>query len=326
MKTIIQIMFVCLTAAGLGTFDASARPSATSVPAGREAPAKAAAVAVPAAPAGGATNVLSDEKARDSYALGMLYGHNWQQQGIEVDWDVFSRGFRDAQSGGAMLLTPQEMRDTLTEFQKAVAAKQQQLRAQEAAKNKAAGDAFLAANKDKPGIITLPDGLQYKVVTEGEGPAAAEGDVVTLNYRGTLIDGTEFDNSARSGKPVQIRVGGAFPGWNEALKLMNTGSKWQLFVPAELAYGPNGLAGRIPPNATLIMDVEVLAIQRSNPQSAPAPAPAAANPPLTSDIIRVPSAEELKKGAKVEIIKPEDVQKFQQQQQQEPHPQSPPAN
>ena len=325
MNKFIQTVFACLATASLAVSDAAAKPTATALPAAKPAPAKPAATAKPAA--GGATNVLSDEKSRDSYALGMLYGHNWQQQGIEVDWNLFSRGFKDAQSGGAMLLTPQEMRDTLNQFQKTIAARQQELRAQEAAKNKAAGDTFLAANKEKPGVTTLPDGLQYKVITDGEGPMPADGDTVTVNYRGTSIDGAVFDASAPD-KPAQLQVGRVIPGWNEALKQMKTGSKWQLFIPSDLAYGPNGAPPRIAPNSALIFDVELLSIQRANPQQAPAPSAEAVNPPLTSDIIKVPSADELKKGAKVEILKAEDVQKLQQQQQQQPSQprQSPPAN
>lgn len=258
----------------------------------------------------GGTNLLSDEKSRDSYALGMFYGHNWQQQGIEVDWNLFSRGFKDAQSGGAMLLTPQEMNDTLAEFKKIVAARQQQMRENQAVKNKAEGEAFLAVNKTKPGVVTLPDGLQYKVIADGAGPTPADGDMVIANYRGTFIDGTEFDSSAKLGKPAQFQVGRVIPGLNEALKLMKAGSKWQLFVPPDLA---SGMPPQIPPNSVLVFDLELVSVKSPNSAPASAPPPSASQP-LTSDIIKVPSAEELKKGAKVEIIKSEDVQKLQQPQ------------
>ena len=294
-KTALTLAF-CLSTAGMGSLVAvssSTEPAQAAPPAGSNA-----------LPAG--TNLLGDAKSRDSYAMGMFFGHNWQQQGVEVDWDSFSRGFKDMQSGGATLLTPQEMRDTLTELQKTIAARQQQMRDEQAAKNKADGEVFLAANKTKPGVVTLPDGLQYKVIADGTGPTPADGEMVTVNYRGTFLDGTEFDSSAKQGKPAQFQLGRVIPGWNEALKLMKTGSKWQLFVPSELAYGPNGMAPRIPPYATLIFDVELVAFQNATP-----PPPVAANPPLTSDIIKVPSAEELKKGAKIEIIKSEDAQKLQ---------------
>lgn len=260
------------------------------------------------------TNVLGDEKSRDSYALGMFYGHNWQQQGIEVDWDKFSRGYKDAQAGGAMLMTPQEMRDTLNGFQKIVAARQQQMREEQAAKNKTEGEAFLAANKKKPGVVTLADGLQYRIITEGDGPTPVDGEMVLANYTGTFVDGTVFDTSTNAGKPAQFQVGRVIPGWNEALKLMKAGSKWQVFVPSDLAYGPNGMPPRIPPNSVLVFDVELVSVEQ--PVSAPAPVPTpppAPVPPLTSDIIKVPSAEEMKKGAKIEVIKPEDVKKYQSQ-------------
>jgi FKBP-type peptidyl-prolyl cis-trans isomerase len=253
------------------------------------------------------TNVLADEKSRDSYALGLYYGQNWQQQGIEVNWDIFSRGFKDAQAGGATLMTPQEMRDTLNQFQKTIVAKQQQLREQQAAKNKTDGDAFLAKNRSKPGVLTLPDGLQYTAISEGTGDMPAEGEMVSVNYRGTFIDGTEFDSSAKIGRPAQFRVGGVIPGWTEALKMMRAGSKWHVVIPSDLAYGPQGRQG-IPPNSVLVFDMELVSVDR--PEAPPAPAPP---PPLTSDIIKVPSAEEMKKGAKIEIIKPEDVKKMQTQ-------------
>jgi FKBP-type peptidyl-prolyl cis-trans isomerase FklB len=134
-----------------------------------------------------------------------------------------------------------------------------------------------------------------------------------VNFRGTFVDGAEFDSSAKAGKPKELPVGRVFRGWSEALKLMKTGSKWQLFIPAELAYGQNGMSSAIPPDAAVIMEIEILAVQHPNPQPASAPPPTA-NPPLTSDIVKVPSAEEMSKGAKIEIIKSEDVQKYQQAQ------------
>jgi FKBP-type peptidyl-prolyl cis-trans isomerase FklB len=262
------------------------------------------------APAG--TNVLADGKSRESYALGMYYGHNLQQQGVEMDWNMYARGFKDVQSGGAMLLTDQEMRDTLTALQKTIAAKQQQMREEQAAKHKAESDVFLAKNKTQPGVVTLPDGLQYKVITEGNGEVPGDNSTIMMNFRGMLVDGTEFDNSARLGKPVELPVGGIpLRGWSEALKLMKAGSKWQLFIPPELAYGQNGMAPRVPPNSALVMEVELLSVGRPQSQTAAVP-PSSPNQPLTSDIIKVPSAEEMKQGAKIEIIKAEDVQKLQE--------------
>jgi FKBP-type peptidyl-prolyl cis-trans isomerase FklB len=250
------------------------------------------------------TNVFNDDRQRASYAVGMMLGLNWQQQGIDVDLDLVSRGVKDAQSGGATLLTPQEMRNTLEQFQKTLAAKQQQLRAELAAKNKAEGEAFLATNKNNPGVITLTNGLQYKIITDGSGAMPALDATVTVNYRGTFLNGTEFDSSAKAGHPVQFQANRVIPGWTEALTQMKVGAKWQLFIPSELAYGEQGNRV-IPPNSTLIFEVELLDTQTPQP-----PAPAA---PLTSDIIKVPSAEEMKKGAKIEVIKPSDIPKYQSQ-------------
>src|SRR6185503_17227420 len=178
------------------------------------------------------TNVLSDEKSRVSYAIGMMLGHNWKQQGLEVDPDIAARAIKDVQSGGTTLLTQEQMQQVLTTFQKEFAAKQQQKRAEEGIKNKAAGEAFLAANKNNPGVESLPDGLQYQVITNGTGPLPTPSDTVTVNYRGTLIDGTEFDSSYKRGQPAQFPVGGVIHGWTEALEKMPVGSKWKLFIPA----------------------------------------------------------------------------------------------
>ncbi len=262
----------------------------------------------------GGTNVFTDAKARISYAIGMTFGHNFQAQGVEVDNDMLLRGLKDMQSGGTTLLTQQEMHDTLAEYQNTLIAKQRKMREEAAIKNKAEGAAFLAQNKTKPGVVTLPDGLQYKIITDGNGTTPASNDVVTVNYRGTLIDGTEFDSSISRGKPAQFPVGNVIPGWTEALMHMKVGSKWEIFVPSELAYGPSGRPPRIMPDSTLIFEVELLSTEQAKP-STPAPS-AANNPPLTSDIIKVPSLEEMKKGAKIEVIKPEDAAKLQQAQTQ----------
>lgn len=250
------------------------------------------------------TNQLADEKSRVSYAIGMMLGHNWQQQGLEVDPDIFARAVKDIQAGGKTLLTEQEMHETLVNFQKEFAAKQQKRRAELAEKDKQEGEAFLAANKEKPGVQTLPDGLQYLVITNGTGPVPGPNDTVTVNYRGTLINGTEFDSSYKRGQPAQFPVGGVIHGWTEALEKMPVGSKWKLFIPAGLAYGEQGNRG-IPPNSTLIFEVELL--------DAKSPAPPKAAAPLTSDIIKVPSAEEMKKGAKIEVIKSDEAAKAEQQ-------------
>jgi len=301
MKTIALAVIVSLSAAGLVGCASKSKSGET-----------APQISIGKTPAG--TNVLSDEKARVSYAIGMTFGHNFQAQGVEVETDMLVRGLKDVQSGGPTLLTQQEMRDTLAEYQKTLAAKQRKIREEAAVKNKADGETFLAKNITKPGVVTLPDGLQYKIITNGNGTMPAPDDVVTVNYRGTLLDGTEFDSSISRGKPAQFPVGNVIPGWTEALTHMKVGSKWEIFVPSELAYGQSGRPPRIMPDSALVFEVELLSTEHSNP-SLPASG-VANNPPLTSDIIKVPSLEEMKKGAKIEVIKPEDAAKLQQSQPQ----------
>ena len=260
------------------------------------------------------TNQLADEKSRTSYAIGMNMGLGIKQNSIELDDALFLRGLKEAQTGQT-LLTETEMRTVLQDFQSGLRAKQMKRAAEAGVKNKADGEAFLAANKNNPGVqvLTVPVGdgktsdLQYLVLTNGSGAMPAATDVVSVNYRGTLIDGTEFDSSYKRGQPASFQVTGVIKGWTAALEKMNVGSKWKLFIPADLAYGEAGRPG-IPPNSTLIFEVELLSTE--SPAPTPAAAPAA---PLTSDIIKVPSAEEMKKGAKIEVIKPEDARKIQSQ-------------
>jgi FKBP-type peptidyl-prolyl cis-trans isomerase FklB len=249
-----------------------------------------------------ATNALSDEKSRISYAIGVSVGTRWKEQGIDIDYDSLVLGLKDGEANGPQLMSEQEVRETLTKFSQQLMAEQQKKHEEEAAKNKTEGEAFLAKNKTQPGVMTLPDGLQYKIITEGDGPKPSANDTVTVNYTGKLIDGTEFHNSEKTGHPDQFRVGGVIHGWTEALTNMPVGSKWELFVPSDLAYGTYGHPG-IQPNETLIFDVDLLSLEHPKPPA-----------PLTSDIIKVPSAAEMKNGAKIEVIKPDEVQKMEQQQ------------
>ena len=310
MKTIIWTLIAGLgTAAILGGCKTSSVPTTTSGATNAAAGSFAKASVGSTTNAAGSANVFSNEQARVSYAIGMMLGHNWQQQGLEADPEIVARGIEDVWSNRPTLLSQQEMHDTLTAYQKELFAKQQKVRAELAAKNKAEGETFLATNKNNPGVITLPDGLQYKVITAGAGAVPLDTDRVTVNYRGTLLDGTEFDSSFKRGRPAQFAVKGVVPGWTEALEKMKVGSRWQLFIPPELAYGAQGRPG-IPPNSVLIFEVDLLSVE-----SPPTPQPAASNhEPLTSDIIKVPSAEDLKKGAQIEVIKKEDVEKMQKQQ------------
>jgi FKBP-type peptidyl-prolyl cis-trans isomerase FklB len=260
------------------------------------------------------TNVFKSDKEKVSYAVGVNLGTTWKQQGIDLDFDQLLKGLKDATSGQP-LLNEQEVRAVLEKYRQEMIAKQQEKRRLEGEKNKQVGEEFLAENKTKPGVITLTNGLQYKVLTDGTGDIPKPEDTVTVNYRGTFIDGNEFDSSAKAGRPYTTRVtGGVIRGWTEALTRMKVGSKWQLFIPPDLAYGEMG-RGSIPPNTTLLFDVELISIQP--------PAPPVQSTPLTSDIIKVPSLEEMKKGAKIETIKAEDVEKLvkeQQQQQGQPKP------
>jgi len=206
--------------------------------------------------------VLKTQKDKVSYSIGMDIGTTLKKQELDVDPAILARGIRDSMSGQKPLMTDQEMRDTIAAFQKEMMAKQQEQTKQMGEKNKKQGEAFLAENKKKEGVKTLPSGLQYKVITAGKGKKPKATDTVTTHYRGTLIDGTEFDSSISRGKPASFPVNGVIPGWTEALQLMEEGAKWQLFIPSNLAYGERGTpGGPIGPNATLIFDIELISVQ-----------------------------------------------------------------
>jgi FKBP-type peptidyl-prolyl cis-trans isomerase FklB len=193
--------------------------------------------------------------------IGSGLGTNLKKQSIEVDWSLVAQGLKDAAAGTKTRLTEDEAKAVLAEVQTEVR-KQQTEKAKEAAdKNKTEGDAFLAANKTKEGVVTLPSGLQYKILKAGTGPKPTATDTVVCNYRGTLINGTEFDSSDKHGQAATFGVGQVIKGWTEALQLMPVGSKWQLFIPSSLAYQERGAGADIGPNATLIFDVELLSIQ-----------------------------------------------------------------
>ncbi len=207
------------------------------------------------------TPVLKTQKDKVSYGLGVDMAKNFKRLGIEFDVDVMVKGFRDALAGEKLLMTEDDLRATLTAYQKELREKHMQAMKVAGEINKKEGDAFLAANKAKEGVVTLPSGLQYKILKAGSGKKPTEIDTVECNYRGTLITGAEFDSSDRTGKPALFKVTGVIAGWTEALKLMPVGSKWQLFIPPELAYGTRGAGNLIGPNATLIFEVELLAIK-----------------------------------------------------------------
>ena len=266
----------------IGNAQAQQTPAANTqqVPAAKDAPAPAAgAQKAPAAKTGPAVKprtqhvlTLKTQKDKVSYALGMNVGRglgaNLRQQSVEVDQAILLRGLKDALAGGKVLLTDDEAKAALMQLQAEVRNRQQEKMKLEQEKmklageaNKKEGDEFLVANKTKEGVVTLPSGLQYKILTEGTGPKPTATDTVVCNYRGTLISGTEFDSSYKRGQPLTIQVNGVIKGWTEAIQLMPVGSKWQLFIPSELGYGDRSSGPIIGPGATLIFEVELLSIQ-----------------------------------------------------------------
>jgi FKBP-type peptidyl-prolyl cis-trans isomerase FklB len=220
---------------------------------------------------------LTSTKQKASYAIGMNWGTGLHRQAIDVDTAALLQGMKDALAGGKTLLTEDEARAALMQLQSEMQAKQQAKATKEGEANKKEGDTFLAANKSKEGVVTLPSGLQYKILKEGSGPKPTATDSVVCNYKGTLINGTEFDSSYKRGEPATFPVTGVIKGWTEALQLMPVGSKWQLFIPPDLAYGPRGTpGGPIGPNATLTFEVELISIKDKNPPPDKVPAPGGA--------------------------------------------------
>ena len=204
---------------------------------------------------------LTTEKDRINYAIGVNVMWNLKQQGIDTDLDMVYRGMKDVQMGNKLQLSDNDIRKTMATMQSAV--KQQRMKALSASgpEHRNEGEAFLAANAKKEGVQVLPSGLQYKILKSNDGKKPVDSDTVVCRYRGTLVNGTEFDSSDRTGKPATLKVDGVIAGWKEALKLMPVGSKWQLFVPPALAYGEKGVPGAIGPNAALMFEIELLAIK-----------------------------------------------------------------
>lgn len=207
-------------------------------------------------------SVFKSEKEKISYSIGMDIGNNMKKQSIDIDPDTLAKGLKDSFSGGKTLLTEEEARETLNAFRNQMMAKQQEQVKAAGEKNKKEGEAFLAANKKKEGVKTTPSGLQYKIVKDGTGKTPKATDTVTVNYRGKLIDGTEFDSSYKRGQPATFPVNGVIKGWTEALQMMKEGAQWELFIPSDLAYGERGApGGSIGPNSVLIFDVELISIK-----------------------------------------------------------------
>jgi FKBP-type peptidyl-prolyl cis-trans isomerase FklB len=211
---------------------------------------------------------LKTQKEKISYAIGMNIGTGMHRQSLQIDPNILLRGLKDALAGGKTLMTDEEAKAVMTQLQNEMRKAQQEKMQQAGAANKKEGEAFLDANKGKEGVKVLPSGLQYKILKEGTGPKPTATDTVVCNYRGTLIDGKEFDSSYKRGEAATFPVNGVIKGWTEALQLMPVGSKWQLFLPADLAYGDRGAGADIGPDATLIFEVELMSIQQAKPADA----------------------------------------------------------
>src|SRR5271155_5352778 len=270
--TIALLLAAAMMLAGDGypqqTPPASTPPATTPAAPAATTP-KAATTKPPVKKPAAAAPALTTKKQKFSYALGMSIGTqvggNLKKQSVEVDPTLVSQGLKDALSGAKPRLTQEEAQAVLTEVQSEVRKEQQEKMQEASAKNKTEGEAFLAANKSKEGVVTLPDGLRYKILTAGTGPKPTASDSVVCNYRGTLINGTEFDSSYKRGQPATFGVGQVIKGWTEALQLMPVGSKWQLVIPSDLAYGDHGEPrGGIEPNETLIFEVELISIVDKN--------------------------------------------------------------
>ena len=244
---------------------------------------------------------LETTKDKVSYAIGMNVGMSLKKAGFDVDTAIIAAAMNDALKGNPPALSQEEAGTIMRAYQQEMAAKQQEKAKEASSKVREAGTAFLSANAKKDGVKTTASGLQYKIITAGTGEIPKENHQVTVNYRGTLIDGTEFDSSAKHGQAYTTPVvGGIIRGWTEALLLMPVGSKWQVFIPADLAYQDQQKGPLILPGSTLVFEMELLSTKGPEP--------------IVSDIIKVPSAEEMRNGAKIETIKAEDVEKLKAQQ------------
>lgn len=197
-----------------------------------------------------------------SYSIGSDLGKNFKRQGIDVNPTIMAKGIQDGMAGGALLLTDDQMKDVLNKFQKDLMAKRTAEFNKKAEDNKTKGEAFLNQNKSKAGVVTLPDGLQYKIIKAGTGTKPTKEDTVTVEYTGRLIGGEVFDSTDKAGKPATFKLSQVIPGWTEALQLMPAGSTWEIYVPSNLAYGQRSVGGPIGPNETLVFNVHLISVKK----------------------------------------------------------------
>ena len=261
-RTLQTALVTSLLATGITFCTAQDQPAApkasTTKPAaktGTSTAAKTGTASKTAAPA------LTTQKDKVSYSIGADIGRKLKADQLDVDPAIVVRGLHDGFNGTKLALTDEQIRATFMQLQAEMQAKQMEAAKAAGEKNKKDGEAFLAANKSRDGVVTLPSGLQYKVLKAGDGPKPAASDTVICNYRGTLVDGKEFDSSYKRGEPATFPVSGVIKGWTEALQLMPVGSKWQLVIPPDLAYGQQGAGRDIGPDSTLVFEVELISIQ-----------------------------------------------------------------
>jgi len=241
-RIIVLTLIAVMVAAGFATGDSSCCPSASAKKTSTTQKAD-----------------LKTDMDKVSYSIGTIIGNQFKQQELDVQFDAFLKGIKDALAGNELALNKKEMDEVMKDFQTKMMEKMKKKQEEAAAKNTKEGEAFLAANAKKDGVVTLPSGLQYKVIKEGKGEKLKATDTFKALYKGSLIDGTVFDSSEKhGGKPLELAVGRVIPGWTEALQLMPIGSKWMLYIPGNLAYGPRGGGELIGPNATLIFEIELL--------------------------------------------------------------------
>lgn len=206
---------------------------------------------------------LSTDTDKLSYSIGADLGKNFKKQGIDISPAAMAKGLQDGMSGGQLLLTEDQMKEVLNKFQKELMMKRSAEFNKKSEENKSKGEAFLKDNKSKDGVVSLPSGLQYKILEKGDGAKPAKEDTVTVEYTGRLINGQVFDSTENTGKPATFKVSQVIPGWTEALQLMPSGSTWEVYIPSDLAYGPRSVGGPIGPNETLIFKIRLLSVKKT---------------------------------------------------------------